>query len=54
VPFAWVSLLLVSQINLDIDEAHTANMRFSDIWADEWKSGLHIAIQLLSGLKDHR
>ena len=30
------------------------NKRFSDIWADEWKSRLHIAIQLQSRLTNHR
>jgi hypothetical protein len=40
-----------AKILLNYNQGTTASyMRFSDIWADEWKSRLHIAIQLQSRL----
>lgn len=48
-------LLINSCANFGLDgfgrkAAHAGNIRFSDIWADEWKSRLHIAIQVQSRL----
>ena len=40
-----------SENSFNYNQGTTASyMRFSDIWADEWKSKLHIAIQLQSRL----
>jgi len=31
------------------DDRHSYNIRFSDIWAEEWKSRLQFAINFCSG-----